>query len=120
MSTGQELVAVEPSQNGVHIAKLLPSRILDEPAISEIGLALNRLVDDGARRVIVDFSAVDHLSSTALGMLITVRQSISAVDGTIRLCSIRDEIYQVFRITGLDKLFTVHPTVTDALASFEE
>lgn len=120
MSEPDELLTVQPADAGVHIAKLVPTKILDEPAISQIGQELAKLVDDGARKLLLDFARVDHLSSSALGMLITLRQNMTTAKGAIRLCNIRDEILQVFKITGLDKLFDIHPTTTEALASFKE
>ncbi|NLX05451.1 MAG: STAS domain-containing protein [Phycisphaerae bacterium] len=117
MSRADELVVVEQTDNGACIARLVPSNVLDELQITGIGRQLTDLVDQGARRLVVDFSRVDHLSSSALGMLITVRQGLSQVKGDMRLCNIRPEIYEVFKITGLDKLFVIQPTVTEALAS---
>ena len=118
MNNGGDLLAVQATQSGVYITRVVPSKILDELQISTMGEQLSKLVDDGARKLVIDFSAVDHLTSSALGMLIRLRQNMAAVKGALRLCNIRPEIYQIFKITGLDKMFSIYPTATDALASF--
>ncbi len=120
MNDEGDLMAGEYTDSGVYVAKLVPTKILDELQISAIGSALAEVIDDGARKLVIDFAKVDHLSSSALGMLITVRQRLSDVKGAMRLCNICTDIYQIFKITGLDKLFAIYPTGTEALAGFEE
>lgn len=118
MTDGADLLAVETADGGVHLVALVPVRILDELEISGIGEGLRTLIDGGARKLVIDFSAVAHLSSSALGMLITVRQQLDEVHGSIKLCNIRPEILEVFKITSLDKLFSIYPSADEALSAF--
>ena len=57
----------------VTIAKFIDKKILDETNIAEIGNQLFGLVDeDGRKRIILDFTVVEYLSSAALGKMITM------------------------------------------------
>src|SRR5216684_3004956 len=47
------------------------------------------------------------MSSAALGKLITMDKKVKAAGGKLRLCSIRSDIKEVFKITRLDKLFQI-------------
>lgn len=92
--------------------------ILDEAIIRAIGLELAKLVDESARpRLVINFRNVEHLSSFALGTLITVNNKISAKDGQLRLCEIRPEIVQIFEITKLNKILRIEKTMATAKAS---
>jgi len=103
----------------VTVAKFIDKKILDETNIQIIGNQLFGLVDeDGRTSIILDFSNVEYLSSAALGKLITMDKKVKAARGQLRLCSIRPEIYEVFAITKLNKLFKIHDDQDQALESF--
>ena len=85
------------------IARFIDKKILDETNIQIIGNQLFGLVEeDGRKKIILDFSNVEYLSSAALGKLITMDQKVRAAQGKLRLCCIRPEIYEVFTITRLN------------------
>jgi anti-sigma B factor antagonist len=105
--------------NGVTVARLLEKKILDEANIEALGQELFALVDkDGRRKVILDFTHVEYLSSAALGKLITMHKKMMTAKGKLVLCSIRKEIHEVFRITQIDRILTLCGTLDDALGKF--
>lgn len=94
-------------------------KILDELNIKEIGEELFDLVEThNKKKLLVNFENVEYLSSAALGKLITLNKRVRAADGQLRLCRISPTIFEVFRITKLDKLFNIFDTEDSALASF--
>ena len=100
--------------------EFIDRNILDEANIQLIGEELGTLIESSPRpRLLISFSNVDHLSSAALGALITVRNKINAKSGQLRLSDIDPQIYGVFAITKLNKLFEIHPTAAEAIASFK-
>lgn len=103
----------------VTIVDFRDSSILDTVQIEQIGQQLFKLVDEQARKkLVLDFETVRFLSSSALGMLITLRQKSQAIKGTIILCSLRANLMEVFKITNLHKLFTFAENEEAALATF--
>ena len=95
-------------------------KILDEGNIAEIGEQLSALVEKEERpKIIISFAAVDHLSSAALGTLITINNKVKQKGGQLRLSDINPQIYEVFLITKLNKLFRIYPTVKDAEESLQ-
>ena len=93
--------------------------ILDEANIQQIGEEISQLVEMTLRpKVLISFDNVDHLSSAALGTLITINNKIRGKDGQLRLANIDPQIYEVFVITKLNKLFQIHDSAEQALASF--
>ena len=69
-------------------------------------------------KILLNFMNVEFLSSAALGKLITLDKKLKAAKGQLKLSSIRPEIYEVFAITRLNKLFDIHDDEADALATF--
>jgi len=105
--------------NGVTVARFTDKKILDESNIQIIGNQLFSLIDDDHRKkVVLDFANVEYLSSAALGKLITLDKKVKADKGELRLCTIRKDILEVFKITRLDKLFKIFDTRDKALAGF--
>ena len=108
------------NSGGVRLVQFSERKILDELAITEIGDELTQLVNsvDGIK-LLLSFKNVEHLSSAALGVLITLNRKVAEKNGQLRLADISPQIFEVFKITRLNKLFTIFPTTQDALASFE-
>ena len=65
----------------------------------------------------VDFANVSHMSSSALGMLITLHKRVREKNGQLRLCNIQPAIREVFEITRLTEVFNICDSVEDAMAS---
>ncbi len=98
------------------IVRFVDRRILDETNIQIIGNQLFGLIDEDARKkIVLDFSNVEYLSSAALGKLITLDKKVKAAKGKLRLCGIRPDIHEVFAITRLDQVFTIFPNQEKAL-----
>jgi anti-sigma B factor antagonist len=59
------------------------------------------------------------MSSSALGMLITLHKRIREKNGQLKLCNIQPAIYEVFVITRLNEIFDIHQSQQQALQSFQ-
>jgi anti-sigma B factor antagonist len=76
---------------------------------------LNELVAAGHHDLIVDMQGVDFLDSTGLGVLVGGLKRARALDGALQLVCGQEKILKVFRITGLTRVFPIHPTLEQAL-----
>jgi anti-anti-sigma factor len=103
----------------VAVVRFVDRKILDELNIQELGQELFQLVEeDNKTRLLLNFQQVEFLSSAALGKLITLDKKVKAHGGKMKLSNIRPEIYEVFAITKLNKLFDIKDDEADALAAF--
>jgi len=104
----------------VTVVKFDEKKILDEQNIANIGEKLMDLVEkEGARKVVLNFENVDYLSSAALGKLINLhKRLVLQLKGQLILCNIRDQIFEVFHITRLDKFFKIVKEEQQAIAQF--
>jgi anti-sigma B factor antagonist len=103
----------------VTVVRFRDRKIVEDINIQELGSEMFQLVEvDHRDKLLLNFSDVDFLSSAALGKLITLDRKMKAHGGTLKLTNIRPEIYEVFAITKLNRLFDIKDDEADALAAF--
>ncbi len=104
---------------GVSTVEFADRKILDELSIREIEDEIfTHINEQNNIKLLLCFKNVEHLSSAALGMLINLNKVVSGQSGQLRLSDISPQIYEVFKITRLNKLFEIHETTGKALNSF--
>jgi HptB-dependent secretion and biofilm anti anti-sigma factor len=80
----------------------------DFNAHREFRAAYDPLVADAAvRSVTVDFSGVDYLDSSALGMLLMLRDKLGGVNKEVELAGVKGNVKQVLDIANFGKLFRI-------------
>lgn len=105
--------------DGLTIVEFSDRKILDELCIFEIQEELSRVVDrTPGIKLVLSFKNVEHLSSAALGMLITLRKKVLEGSGQMRLSDINPQIFEVFKITRLNKHFDIFPSIDKAREGF--
>ncbi len=94
--------------------------ILDQGIIDQIGLELEQaeLEAAGGRKLLVDFTTVDFMSSAMLGKLVQLHKRCRNDKIKLKLCNINKNVLEVFKITRLDKLFEIHKDAGVALPTF--
>jgi len=103
----------------ITVVRFRDRKIIEDINIQEIGQELTRLVEvDNHSKLLLNFASVEFLSSAALGKLITLDKKLKAHSGTLKLSNIRPEIYEVFAITKLNRLFDIKNDETEALVAF--
>lgn len=115
MATARRLEVSESSS--ISVVRFKDQKIIDPEAIQELGQELFDLIEkDERRKLVLNFGNVEFLSSAALGKLITFEKKGKRLGAEMILTNISPEIFQVFAITNLDKLFQIKDTEADALA----
>lgn len=103
----------------VTVVTFSDTTILDTLQVEQIGEQLYELVDQKAcKKLVLDFSNVKLLSSSAIGVLITLKKKLDQIRGQVVLCGLRKDLMRVFKITRLDKMFKFHADEEQALAEF--
>jgi anti-sigma B factor antagonist len=80
----------------------------------QVRKVLTDAASDSAARVVVDLSEVEFLDSTALGVLIEARTHLPNQRAFL-LAAPGLETRRALEISGLDRHFTVHASVSEAL-----
>lgn len=119
MATAESSLQVTKEGEIIRV-RFLERNILDETSIQQIGHEIRQLIDESPNpKLLISFDNVEHLSSAALGVLITVNNKSRDKGGQLRLASINPHIHEVFAITKLDQMFHIYDTADEALKSFK-
>lgn len=76
-----------------------------------------KLIEGGKKNLIVDLTGATFVDSTTLGVLVGGVKRLRPHGGTLTLVCSDENISKIFDITGLDRVFTIHRTRDEALAS---
>ncbi len=79
---------------------------------------LNRLMDEGSRKLLLDFSDLDYISSAGLRVLLAVAKRLAPDEGEIRICNSNDVVNEVFEISGFSTILKIFPSDSEALEGF--
>ncbi|MDF2159257.1 STAS domain-containing protein [Algoriphagus sp. CAU 1675] len=84
----------------------------------EVGPKLVELVSDavqeGVRNFVVDLSEVRYISSSGIGLLITMLTKMRNVGGEVLLTSPSEHVKKLLIITKLNNIFTVYDSIQAA------
>src|SRR5262249_26064327 len=108
-------VKTHEGRSGGHVIALTGEGDLSTPPESK--QETPRVIGEGAKQVVVDFSETTFIDSTTLGVLVGGVKRLRPEGGQLSLiCSDRN-IVKIFEITGLDRVFTIYGTRDEALAA---
>jgi anti-sigma B factor antagonist len=88
--------------------------VYSAPALKD---KITELIESGDRTLIVDLGSVAFLDSTGLGALVEARTATTEAGGAMPVVCDQERILKLFTITGLDHVFTLHPSIGDAVAA---
>jgi len=78
--------------------------------------ALDELLAGGAKKMVVDFSALDYISSAGLRVLLGAAKKLSGTGNGLRLFGLNDTVREVFEISGFATILAVYATEAEAVA----
>lgn len=111
-----EDVKVEDADPG--IAVLVVGGEVDYEVSPQLKARLMRAIKAGTRRLVLDLTDVSFIDSTAIGVIAGAVERLDDMGGgSVAVVSTHEKVMQIFEITGLDNVLTVHSTREDALAA---
>ena len=103
-------------QDDVHILEI-EGRI-DAKTASDIEQELNVLKEHHVVKIIIDFSAVNYISSGGLRVFLTALKWAKAGNGDLKLACLEKNVEKIFKLAGFTKIFNIFPDVDNALQAF--
>jgi anti-anti-sigma factor len=84
--------------------------------------ALDGILANGGRKMVVDFTALDYISSAGLRVLLGTSKRLSGAEGggggAMHLFGLNETVQEVFDISGFSTILAVFATEADALKGF--
>lgn len=113
------ILTVERRQIPPDISVLeLKGRIVLGNNSRDVELKLGELLHEQARKIIFDVSGLTMLDSTGIGILVVCQGKINKEGGTLRLAGANGSVEDTIKITNVDKILKLFPSVDEAAASF--
>ena len=96
--------------DGVLVVGFGSSKLLDESVIRQVGKELVEITSQTGddKKILLSFHRVNYMSSAMLGRLVMFLKKCQQQDIQLKVCSISDEIMEVFKITKLNKMFDIY------------
>lgn len=90
---------------------------LDAVTAPEYEKRMQELMGGGDVRFVVDFAALEHISSAGLRVLLVTAKLLKAKSGQVRFANVAGTVKAVFDISGFGSIFQMDTAVADALAA---
>src|SRR4030095_3034699 len=106
-------LAVEETGD-VHIVRVQEQK-LTYPTLSGFLAEVRRLVEGGARKLLLELSAVSYADSASIGCLMDIRRLLQEQDGVLMICRLQPRVETLISMTGVNKIIEIHREEDSAL-----
>jgi anti-sigma B factor antagonist len=108
------MVETKTSQAGDVTIVEMTGRLLASNALGYAENAINRLIDDGTRKLVLDLAGLDHIDSSGLGMLISCGGRMERAGGRMRISGARPAVARVLQISHANQVLHFDPDLETA------
>lgn len=84
----------------------------------ELKATIQQALDNGERKLLVDFAKTGYIDSSGLGALVSISKKVREQGGELRLSGLNEDLRSLFELTKLDTLFAIADSSAQALAGF--
>lgn len=88
---------------------------LDANTSAGVEESLMSLLDQGERRLVIDFSDLTYISSAGLRVLVLLAKNVQQAKGKLALAALTQRIHEIFKIAGFTSIFSIYPTCDAAV-----
>jgi anti-sigma B factor antagonist len=80
---------------------------LDAHTAPDLESAIQQSIDKGSHKILVNFKALDYISSAGLGVFMAFIEDVRNYGGDIKLSSMNEKVFSVFDLLGFPMLFDI-------------
>jgi len=112
-----EQIKVEiTSEDSITVVTFKTASISNTEEIAAIADQIREFTDKNhPKKILFDFGEVKFFSSLVLGLLLDTRAKLLPHSGEVVISRINPQLYRVFKITNLDKVFRFFPDKESAV-----
>ncbi len=90
---------------------------LDGSAAPKLLKEIEDLIEQGTKAVILDFTEIEFISSSGIGVIAVSSKDLSQRHGDLRVVCDNKKVLSLFDLTNLSKVVTVYKTLEAAIAA---
>ncbi len=102
-------------ENEIHIVDIVGD--LDTNTAPDAENQLTKLMDQGVKKIVVNFDKLDFITSAGLRVFLAVSKRIKSEEGDIRICNLNETVQEVFDISGFSTILNVFGSLEQTLES---
>jgi anti-anti-sigma factor len=107
---------IEQKQSALVLIPITNLRELEFDAIEEGAESVMQMLDDKhVKDVVLDFHNTDYYGSTALAFFVKLCKRVKSGGGTMAFCNVSPHEMEILRLTHLDTLWPIFPSLPEAL-----
>lgn len=93
---------------------------IDSSTAPQLEAAIQKIIDEGRYRLVVDLKQTDYMSSAAFRVLISAHKQVhkGTRRGEICLAGVSPKLMETFKLGGFDDLFKFYDNQVSAVGSF--
>ncbi len=91
----------------------------DDPLFSDELTGLTETLESAPNDVVLNFAAVGFINSSNVAKLLRLRKGQIASERGLVLCGVNTQVWGVFLVTGLDRIFDFTNDISTALATLQ-
>ena len=110
---------VKEENQGSAVVLTLSGPMMGGPETSTFKEDVSRIIQHGAKQIVVDLGRVKWINSSSIGILASSLRTVKAAGGEIRLARVGERVLSVFVATQLERIFRSYDSVGDAVSSFD-
>ena len=107
VSRDREIPLVKPTVKRLDASVALPFK-----------QAVQEVVEGGEKALVLDLQAVQFMDSSGLGAMVSILKALGG-GGKLAVCNVGNAVMSLFKLTRMDKVFTIVATPDEALAKLQ-
>jgi anti-sigma B factor antagonist len=80
--------------------------------------AINRTIESGGRKLLLDFSGISYISSGGLRVLLSAAKRLRDPGDRFGLCCLSPDVLKIIKLTGFTSIFNIYSSEGEALAGW--
>lgn len=95
----------------------LDGRLTLGTRLREVEAKINQVVEGGARKLVLDLSAVAYADSAGLGLVMLLYGKMKTVQGRLLIAAPNKTLLDLFHVTSTDSILAIYPDREAALTA---
>ena len=92
---------------------------LDVALAPRLKALLKETLEKGHKKIVVDMKNVLFVDSSCLGVMVNAHKMAVGLKAAIKFAQSSEQVRKIFELTRTDKHLSFHPTIGEAIKSFE-
>ncbi len=108
--------ATHPYNGNTTIAVIeLADQVIGGVDALDFTASVSAIIRDGGNHIILNLHNVEIINSTGLGMIVSAHTTLRKHGGMLTLVEVPQRVIKLLEMTQLTSIFTIMPTIADAL-----